>query len=117
MRITAGEVANAIAWAVLVFLIAVAIVLADVLGFFALLIFGLFTWLICTHLELDDDTPTSSTEVYRARMAEARSPEQRAAVRADRQARLSPLRFYRWCGITLTVIGAGGWAWQQWGPS
>jgi hypothetical protein len=114
MRVRAGEIANAIAWAFVLVLAAVAILIAYLLGFFGLVILGLFTWLICTHLELEDDTPVSSPAIYRARLQQARTPEQRAAATADRQTRLSPLRFYRLCGIALTVIGAGGWAWQYW---
>jgi hypothetical protein len=28
------------------------------------------------------------------------------------QARLAPLRFYRWCGIVLMLAGAAGILWQ-----
>lgn len=114
-RSRAGEIANAIAWAVLLALIGVAILIADVLGFVGLFILGLLTWAVCTHVELDDDTPTASTAVFRARLSPVRSPEHRAAAHAERQMRLSPLPFYRWCGIALTVIGVAGFVWQRWG--
>jgi hypothetical protein len=114
MRTIAGEILNAIAWALVFVLVAVAIVVADALGFVGVFILGLFTWLICTHLELDDDTPTAGIAVFRARMSPERSPERRAAVQAERQVRLSPVPFYRWCGIALTVIGAVGFVAQQW---
>jgi hypothetical protein len=68
MRTTAGEIANAIAWALVLVLTAVAILVADVLGFVGVFILGLFTWMICTHMELDDATPTFGTAVFRARM-------------------------------------------------
>jgi hypothetical protein len=114
MRSTAGEIGNALAWAVLFALIGVAVLIANRLGFVGLLILGLFTWVICVHVELDDDTPTAGVAVFRARMAAERSPERRAAALADRRVRLSPVPFYRWCGIALTLIGAGGFAWQHW---
>ena len=114
MRGWLGEIVNAIAWVALCGLIAVAILIADRLGFFGLVILGLFTWLICTHLELDDETPTASVAVFRSRLQPPPSPEQRAAARDDRWVRLSPLRFYRWCGVALTGIGAAGFAWQHW---
>jgi hypothetical protein len=114
MRTTAGEIANAIAWALVLVLAGVAIVVADVLGFVGVFILGLFTWMICTHMELDDATPTFGTSVFRASMSPERSSERRAAALAERQSRLSPLRFYRWCGIALTSIGAGGFVWQRW---
>ena len=114
MRTTAGEIANAIAWAALFALVGVAILIANRLGFVGLFILGLFTWVICVHVELDDDTPTFGTAVFRARMAAELSPERRAAALADRQVRLSPVPFYRWCGIALTLIGAAGFAWQRW---
>ncbi len=114
MRTTGSEILNAIAWALALVLVAVTIVFADVLGFVGVFILGLFTWLICTHMELDDDTPTSAIAVFRARMSPERSEERRAAVQAERQVRLSPVPFYRWCGIALTVIGAVGFVVQQW---
>ncbi len=114
MRSTAEEIANALAWAALLVLAGVAILIADRLGFAALFILGMLTWVICVQVELGDDTPTASTAVFRARMAPERSPERRAAAQAERQVRLSPLPFYRWCGIGLTVIGAAGFAWQRW---
>jgi hypothetical protein len=113
MRSTAAEIANALAWAILLALAGVAILIADRLGFVGLFILGLLTWVICTQVELGDDTPTASVAVFRARMARERSPERRAAVQAERQVRLSPLPFYRWCGIGLTVVGVVGFVWQR----
>jgi hypothetical protein len=114
MRSTAGEIANALAWVVLFGLIGVAVVIANWLGFVGLFILGMLTWVICVQVELSDDTPTAGTAVFRARLSPERSPERRAAAQAERQVRLSPLRFYRWCGIALTAIGAGGFIWQRW---
>jgi hypothetical protein len=113
MRSTAGEIANALAWAVLLVLVGVAILIADWLGFAGLFILGMLTWVICVQVELGDDTQTTSIAVFRARMTPERSPERRAAAQAERQVRLSPLHFYRWCGIGLTVVGAAGFAWQR----
>jgi hypothetical protein len=114
MRTLGGEIANALAWAALLVLVGVAILIANWLGFAGLFILGMLTWVICTQVELGDDTPAASTAVFRARMATERSPERRAAVVAERQARLSPLQFYRWCGVALTAIGAGGFVCQRW---
>jgi hypothetical protein len=58
MRSTVAEIANALAWAVLLVLVGVAILIADLLGFAGLFILGMFTWVICTQVELGDDTPT-----------------------------------------------------------
>jgi hypothetical protein len=113
MRSTAGEIANALAWAALLVLAGVAILIADRLGFAGLFILGMLTWVICVQMELNDGTPTASIAVFRARMTPERSPERRAAARAERQVRLSPLRFYRWCGVALTAIGAVGFVWQR----
>jgi hypothetical protein len=114
MRGTAGDIANAVAWAVVLVLVGVAVLIADWLGFVGLFILGMLTWVVCVQVELGDDTPTASTAVFRARMSPERSPERRAAAQAERHIRLSPLRIYRWCGIALTVIGAGGFIWQRW---
>ena len=113
MRSTAGEIANALAWAALLGLAGVAILIADRLGFAGLFLLGMLTWVICVQMELSDDTPTASIAVFRARMAPERSPERRAAARAERQVRLSPLPFYRWCGVVLTGVGAVGFVWQR----
>jgi hypothetical protein len=113
MRSTIGEIANALAWAALLGLVCVAILIADRLGFAGLFILGMLTWVICVQMELSDDTPTASIAVFRARMAPERSPERRAAVQTERQVRLSPLPFYRWCGIGLAGVGAFGFVWQR----
>ena len=113
MRSRAAEFVNALAWALVLILAAFAILVAYLLGFVGLLILGLLTWLICTDLELGDATPAASVAVFRALMEPSRAPEQRAAEQAERRARLSPLPFYRWCGIALTIIGAAGFLWQR----
>lgn len=94
-------------------LICTAVVMADVLGFMGLLILGSATWLVCARAEMDQDTPTWGTEVFRARLDRTSSPEQRAAMLDERRAFTSPLRFYRWCGIFLTIVGLAGFVWQQ----
>jgi len=115
MRFSAGDAANAAAWIVILALICGAVVMAAVLGFVGLLILGGMTWLVCVRAEMDQDTPTWGAEVFRARMGGQGSPEQRAAMLEERRAFVSPLRFYRRCGIVLAVIGAAGFIWQQWG--
>ncbi len=114
MRFSASAVANGLAWVVVFCLIGVAAVVANVLGFFGLMILGVLMWLICTLANLNQDAPTWGVEVFRARMSGHGSPEQRAAMLEERQAFVSPLRFYRWCGIGLALMGAAGFAWQQW---
>jgi hypothetical protein len=115
MRLSAGDVANAFAWAVLIGLIAVAFVMVEILGPFGLVVLGLLILFICTAYNLHDDVPIGSAEVFKARMDANGSPEQRAAAREDRRLSLSPLRFYRWCGLVLLVGGLAGFAWQYWG--
>jgi len=115
MRFSAGTAANAAAWGVVVLLIAGAVATVNRLGFIGLFLLGCLTFLICILTELDQDAPTWGTEVFKARMNQRRSPEQRAAMLAERQALISPLIFYRRCGLVLTAIGAAGFAWQQWG--
>ncbi len=115
MRFSPGAIGNAIAWIALCGLALVAILVANRLGFFGLLILGVLTVLVCTLASLNDDVPTWGTEVFKARMSEGGSPEQLASARAERRAFISPFVFYRRCGIGLTVIGATGFAWQTWG--
>jgi hypothetical protein len=113
MRFSAGTVANAAAWAVLAVLIAVAFVTVNLLGPAGLVILGLFVLFICTAVNLYVDAPTWGTEVFKARIASPGSPEQRAAVFDEKRVSLSPIRFYRWCGVVLVIAGATGFIWQQ----
>ena len=115
MRFSAGTVANAVAWGVIVLLIGAAVLVASRLGFMGLLLLGSATWLVCLRAELDQDTPTWGTAMFKARMDGRRSPEQHAAMLEERQAFTSPLRFYRRCGMVLAAVGAAGFIWQQWG--
>jgi hypothetical protein len=112
MRFSPVLIANTISWAVLIGLIAVAFVLVEVWGPFGLVVLGLAALLVCTSLSLHDDTPTWGTEFFRTRMASHGSPEQRAAMLDEKRSRLSPLNFYRWCGVVLIVAGMSGFIWQ-----
>ncbi len=114
MRFSLGTAANGLAWLVIVGLIGLALLAADRLGFLGLLLLGLMTWLVCTLVALDEAAPTWGAEVFRSRMSGSGSPEQRAAACAEHDAALSPVRFYRWCGIALVAVGAAGLAWQYW---
>src|ERR1700712_2601340 len=105
MRFSGGTIANVFAWAVLIGLIAIAFVIVVIFGPFGLVLLGLFTLFICTAFQLNDDVPTWGTELFRARMASHGSPEQRAAMLEEKSTQLSPLRFYRWCGVALLVAG------------
>jgi hypothetical protein len=112
MRLSAGSVANALAWAVLIGLIAVASVMVQVLGPFGLVVLGLISLFICTAYELNHDTPSWGTEVFRARMRYRATMEERASVREDRRVSLSPLHFFRCCGAVLVVAGLALFVWQ-----
>jgi hypothetical protein len=114
MPFSAGKVVNAVAWAVVIGLVAVAIVLVNLWGPFGLVILGLLTLLICTQLDLHEHAPTWGIEVFKARASGDDSPEQRAARSEERRATTSPLRFYRLCGLLLVIAGAIAFAWQQW---
>lgn len=117
MRSRLGTAANGLAWAVVLGLIGFAALAVNRLGFFGLLLLGLMTWLVCTLVALNEAVPTWGTEVFRSRMSGLESPEGRAAVRAEHDATIAPLRFYRRCGIALAMAGAAGLAWQYWTSS
>jgi len=113
MRFSSSAAANAAAWGVVAALIGGAVVITDVLGFFGLALLGGMTWLVCLRAEMDQDTPTWGVAVFKARMgSQGLPPEQRAATLDERQTFVSPLRFYRWCGIVLVGVGAAGFIWQ-----
>jgi hypothetical protein len=112
MRFSAITTANAIAWVVLIGLVAVAFVLVVLWGPLGLMVLGLFTLLVCTSFNLHEGTPTWGVEVFKARIDSHGSPEQRAAMLEGRRADLSPLRFFRRCGAVLLIAGAAGFLWQ-----
>lgn len=113
MRFSAAKIANAVAWAVLIGLIPIAFVMVAILGPFGLIVLGVMTLFVCTSINLYDDVPNSSPHVLKAQIAHQGSPEQRAARQEEKQVRLSPLGFYRWCGIGLLAAGVAGFAWQH----
>ena len=116
MRLSAGAVADAVAWGVIVLLIGAAVLIANRLGFVGLLLLGSATWLVCIRAELNQDAPTWGTEVFKASLDERRSPEQHTAMLEERRAFTSQLRFYRRCGMIVAAAGGAGFIWQQWGP-
>src|SRR3954447_12277130 len=114
MRFSPSVIANAIAWLGVCTLIATAIAISNRLGFAGLIVLGLAVAFICTMAELDQDGASSSSHVLQARMDRHASEERRAAARVERQDLVSPLRFYRRCGLFLLAVGVPGFAWQQW---
>ena len=113
MRFSANKIGNAAAWVFIFVLIGAALAMAEVLGFMGLLILGAVTSLICARAEMDQDTPTWGAEVFKARMDQRGSPEERQARLEERRAFVSPIRFYRWCGIFLAAVGLAGFLWQR----
>jgi hypothetical protein len=112
MRMSPGGLANGAAWAVLLGLAAMAIVLVVILGPFGLVLLGLLTVFVCSQFTLDEHAPTWGRHVFGAAMDDAVPPEQRAAQAAARQVALSPVHYYRWCGVVLLLAGVAGVAWQ-----
>jgi len=109
MRSGLAAIGNTLGWIAVSALIGVALLIADRLGFFGLLVLGLLVAYVCTQAELDHDVPSWGRRVMRSRAPktdapETETPEQRAARHADRHAALSPLRF----------VGLCGFIWQQW---
>jgi hypothetical protein len=89
---------------VLVILIGMSSIAFAFLGAFGVILFGLFVIFICTSGELREHSPTSAV---------GRSPEQQAAIAEERVRSVAPLKFYRWCGIVLLVIGVARFVWEQ----
>ncbi|MBP0494934.1 hypothetical protein [Roseomonas indoligenes] len=116
MRFSEGSAANTLAWGVLGLLFCASVAMVTVLGFVGLLLLGGLTTLVCVLAELNQDTPTWGIGVFKARMDSSGSPEQRAAMLADRQTLTSPIRFYRRCGLALVGLGIAGAIFQAWRP-
>jgi hypothetical protein len=106
--------ANTLAWVAIAALIAVALVVANRLGFAGLLVLGLLTAFVCGHAELQNDIPAAGTAIFKARMDRPRSPEDRHARADEGRSFMSSLRFFKWCGLGLAVIGLVGFVLQLW---
>jgi hypothetical protein len=106
--------ANALSWAAVAVLIAIALAVANRLGFAGLLILGLLTAVICARAELSDDVPAAGTAIFKARMDQPRSPEQRHAKAEEGRSFVSSLQFFKWCGVALAAIGLVGFVVQLW---
>jgi hypothetical protein len=107
-------VAEAVAWTIVVALIAAALVFVRALGFPGLLILGLLTTPVCVRAELSEDVPTWSQALFASRGARPSTPEERAAEADASKLRLSPLRFGKRLGFILIAAGLLGTAWQIW---
>jgi hypothetical protein len=112
--IAAGSAANLLAAAVLIGLAGVAFGMVVYLGPFGLVLLGVVILFVCTSMSLRDETPIAGDAVFRARLDGPKSPEQRAALQAEKHALLSSLRLFRWCGVGLIAAGSAGFAWQLW---
>jgi hypothetical protein len=113
MRVSAGAIVNALAGVGIAFLIGAAMRIAVRFGFAGLILLGTIATFICVSLELNQDVPTWGVELFKSRMGEA-TPAQRAAMREEKQALVSILRFYKWCGVFLVIVGVAGFVWEQW---
>jgi len=112
-----AAVANALAWAGLIILLAFAFALVDRFGFAGMLLLGLATALVGVSAELHEETPSGHVAALRGQRAarESETVEEQASRRHAHQAFLTPLRFYRWCGMALIGFGLTGTMWQLFG--
>jgi hypothetical protein len=84
-------------------------------GFIGVGVVGLVLLFVCTLVELDADRPVGTggiaTPAFLARQVEvaaAQRPEERASSLADRLLSLQSIRFYKYLGAALAVVGIGG---------
>ncbi len=106
--------ANTLAWVAIAALIAIALAVANRLGFAGLLVLGLLTAFVCGHAELQNDIPAAGTAIFKARMDRPRSPEEEQARKDEGHNFISLLRFFKWCGLGLAAIGLLGFVLQLW---
>ena len=112
MRPSASSIVNGLAWVGIFVLIGVGLGVVQVLGFPGVLILGLLTTLICVQAELSEDVPTWSRSLFESRAVRPRSDEERGAGTEARERAISPLRYYRGCGLLLIAAGLLGTVWQ-----
>lgn len=74
---------------------------------------GLLMWVICNLIELDAPASVLQTADFLARREQLRAgqrAEEHAASIAEKLLSLPSIRFYRYLGAALSVIGIGGFA-------
>jgi hypothetical protein len=114
--------ANAILFVVACCGLMVASVLAFLLvatfSFFGIALIGLLIWFTCTRVELEKDgavgsgwTPSLMAKQYEAR--QKMSEAERAGYREEQSLAMQSVRFFRWLGVGLTLIGGVGFAFFQ----
>jgi len=109
-----GSILNGLAWVGILLLIALAFVLVQRLGFPGVLILGLVTTLVCLRAEMSEDVPTWGRAPFEARLTNRGSVEERTAMAEARSRAVSPLRYYRACGLLLIAAGLAGTVLQLW---
>lgn len=114
MRLSATTVVNSVAWLGIFALVALSLGVVAVLGFPGVLILGLLTAVTCVRAELSERTPTWGQAVFEATATRGRSAEERTAGAEAARRAISPLRYYRGCGLVLIAAGLLGTAWQIW---
>lgn len=109
----ARSVLNAIALSVLLVVSILAFVIVSHVGFIGMGVIGMLMWVICNLIELDAPASVLQTADFLARRQQLRAgqrTEEHAASTADRLLSLQSIRFYRYLGAALSVIGIGGFA-------
>lgn len=92
-----------------------AFVLVASFSFFGVGLIGIFIWFICVRIELEKDAAVGNSRATAliASQLEARqrmSDEQRAQYREEQSLAMQSVRFFRWLGVGLTLIGGVGFA-------
>jgi hypothetical protein len=122
MRFYAGKFGSAPAWTVIIVLLAVAFVVAKLLGFLGFAVLGLIVVVVCLRGESDEQNPPiwARTDFDATRKAEqiyGRNSEAAGSLAASdpggREFK-SALRFLLWCGMALAAVGIVGFTWQIW---
>lgn len=98
------------AWLVVSILVFVTVAYVGLIG---VGVVGLLMWVICNLIELDAPASVLQTTDFLARREQLRAgqrAEEHEASMADRFLSLQSIRFYRYLGAALSVIGIGGFA-------
>lgn len=92
--------------------------IVSLVGFFGVGLIGLAITFIATQFELDFDGVVagginSDLLARQVRAEREASPEQRRASRNDKSLQMQSVRFFKFLGIGLAVVGFGGFAYFQ----
>ena len=91
-------------------------ILVTVFGFLGIFIIGVLVLLVSCIVEMEDGSAighSQSTGLFAMQLGQPKTPDERAAGRAERRERLSMLKIFKLVGAVLVTLGGLGFYFVQ----